>query len=179
MSTEKMNVQGITGTVVNENALAVMGTEGAMTITDELVSSTGKLFSSMPQNTLMEKAAVMNAISNPDFKAADIVNKGSVLLLKNIVMHDVMMVDEKTGEIFEATRCILVTESGKTIAAVSEGVKGSIKRLVQFFGMPQLGGWSEPIPVVIKQQNTRKGNRVYNFEVFTGKLEAKTENVIR
>jgi len=119
------------------------------------------MYCSMVTSTPDAKARLLKAISAPDFRAADIVGKKLVMVM-DIIAHNVQLVSEQTGEITDANRVILVTPSGQTVATVSAGVVSGLSRIMSLFGKAP---WNPPLPLYIEQTNTRKGNRIYNILV--------------
>lgn len=112
--------------------------------------------------TPKSKARIYNAINSPDKKLSECI--GEVLELKNIVAHEVQLIDEETGEVVRVLRTVLIDKNGISYEAVSGGVANSISRLLQIFGQPET--WTEPIKVKAKQKNTRNGNnKVTTLEI--------------
>lgn len=96
------------------------------------------------------------------------------LSITDILAHPVSLLDEKTGEVTDAIRTILIDEEGTAYAAVSEGIRSSITRLVQIAGaLP----WTPSLKMVALQKPTR--NAMY--QVLTIRLltdeEQKTGKV--
>lgn len=112
--------------------------------------------------TPKSKAKIYNAVNSPDKKLSECI--GEVIELKNIVAHEVQLIDEETGEVIRPLRIVLIDKNGVSYEAVSGGVANSISRLLQIFGQPET--WTEPIKVKAKQKNTRNGNnKVTTLEI--------------
>lgn len=104
--------------------------------------------------SMKSKAAIFNAVNSPDRKLSEHI--GEVLRLRDVVAHEVQLLDENTGEVIHALRTVLVTDDGTTYEAVSNGVSNALERIFQIFGQPDQ--WAEPIPVKPIQKQTRNGN---------------------
>lgn len=112
--------------------------------------------------TPKSKANIYNAINSPDMKLSEAI--GEVIEMVHIVAHEVVLVDEETGETIKALRSIICDKNGKTYEAVSGGVANSLMRIIQIFGQPET--WKEPIKVKARQKATRNGNnKVTTLEV--------------
>ena len=112
--------------------------------------------------TPKSKANIYNAINSPDMKLSEAI--GEVIEMVHIVAHEVVLVDEETGETIKALRSIICDKNGKTYEAVSGGVANSLMRIIQIFGQPET--WKEPIKVKARQKATRNcNNKVTTLEV--------------
>lgn len=114
-------------------------------------------YCSMKTDTVEEKQAFFNAISDPDVKLADCIN--TVINVKDIYCETVTLTDEKTGEQSIAPRIVLVDTEGKSYQAVSTGIFNSLRRLMQVFGNPT---WENGLPVKVVQKNIGT-NRLYTL----------------
>jgi hypothetical protein len=101
------------------------------------------------------KMVVYRSLQGQDMKAADI--KDAIFLTMNIVAQDVNLVDEKSGELIPATRCVLLDPEGVSLAFVSEGIRKSLRFLMGLYGSPP---WKTPLPLKLKM-NKRRGAGVY------------------
>lgn len=114
-------------------------------------------YCSMKTETMEEKQAFFNAVSDPDFKLADCIN--TVIKVKDLYCETVTLTDEKTGETSIAPRVVLVDVDGKSYQAVSTGIFNSLRRLMQVFGAPT---WEGGLPVKVVQKNIGT-NRLYTL----------------
>lgn len=85
---------------------------------------------------------------------------GDTIKVRDVVAHRIQVVDTDTGELIDADRIILLSESGEMYAAVSVGMRKSLQVLMQFFGMPT---WTPALTVQIRQVNTKRGFRTYTL----------------
>lgn len=130
----------------------------ALTIPGQELDNQRKPWCSFDPKTREDKAKLYQALTNPENKISDCINK--IIELKDILVEWVEMTDQN-GEIVEQPRCVLFDADGHTYAAVSRGLFNSLHRLCLVFGMPT---WAEPIPVEVKQvQNGER--RFYTLEV--------------
>jgi len=162
MTTENTNVE-----------TSLVAASGSML--EEMSGAAAKFFTTLPQETPLDKAKLMNCLQAPDFKTDEII--GKTFMLKNFIAQNITMVNEETGEITDATRLVLISEKGKSVVAVSKGLFNSVKMLIQIFGLPGNGGWKESIPVMLAQLTVKKG-RTFNLKVVTETVEKTDKNVI-
>ena len=111
---------------------------------------------------MASKAKIFNAINSPEEKIAEHINKP--IMLKDIVAHPIRLIDEKTGEVLDAMRMVLVDENGTGYEAVSSGIVNAVSRILQIFGQPET--WETPIKIVPIQKKTRNGdNKVTTLKI--------------
>ena len=106
-----------------------------------------------------EKARLYRAMTNPDYKIADLINHE--LDLTDVFVEWVEMLDKASGEFDRVPRCVLFDVNGKTYAATSRGIANSLERLAMVYGMPH---WDEPVRVKIKQVQAGE-RRFYTLDV--------------
>ena len=160
---------------IEEKGMVKVEDFAAPTLAQTLTGAASAFYTSLPQESRMEKAQLLNALQSPDHKADEVI--GKTIMLKNFIAQSVPIVDELTGEISDAVRIVLVSEKNESVVFVSKGVFNSVKMLISIFGAPAVGGWAEAIPVKLVQLATKKG-RTYNLVVVTKKVDPKDENVI-
>lgn len=90
-----------------------------------------------------QKIEALSAISNST-PLSEQVNKS--LRLANVVVQQVTLTDDETGEVTDAARTVLVTDSGDAYHAVSKGVLTSIRNILSIAGDPAT--WPAPLEVV-------------------------------
>jgi len=160
----------------NGRTLLVNPKDPAYLLAQFEAGNTGAFFSSIQNPTGDRNVAIKmyNAISDT-LPLREYVN--TPLAITDIMAHPVDLLDEKTGEVVPAIRTILIDQDGTAYAAVSEGIRSSITRLVQVAG--QLP-WSPPLHMIAVQKPTR--NAMYQVltirlltpeEVTTGKVNKK------
>lgn len=98
------------------------------------------------------KKLIYNASNNPTHKIDDYINK--TIMLKDVFVEIIELVNDTTGEMEQAPRIVLIDEKGESFQCVSNGVFGSLKKLIAIFGEPT---YVEPIPVVVKQVKVKRG----------------------
>lgn len=82
-------------------------------------------------------------------------------------VHEVEIMNERTGELVPAIRTVLVDDKGVCYPFASEGVYNGLRLLVHHMGM---GPYIErPVRVVVKEGDTRHGRRYYYLEPFMEK----------
>lgn len=137
-----------------ENAgLATMDVRGAM-------SAGGSAnYSSLKAGTLKEKAALFNAMSNPNHKVGDYINKS--IRVKDVYVEIIDLTDEDTGEVTNAPRIVLIDTDGDSYQAVSKGIFSALSRAIQVFGEPT---WDDGLPIMIRQISLGK-NQMLTFDV--------------
>lgn len=97
------------------------------------------------------KKLIYNASNNPDHKIDDYINK--TIALKDVFVEIIEIADED-GTIEQAPRIVLIDDAGESYQCVSNGVWGSLKKLITVFGEPT---YAEPINVTVKQVKVKRG----------------------
>lgn len=83
-------------------------------------------------------------------------NIGKRIMLRHVVTQPVQSEDERTGEVEEYTRFVLIDEDGTAYAASSSGIQSSLENLFKVFGSPE--GWTEALAVkVVKKKSSKAG----------------------
>lgn len=85
---------------------------------------------------------------------------GEVVPVKWWYVQQVQIFDDATRESIDAFRCVLMRPDTTSIAFVSTGVLRSLQSMVEAIGP---GPYDPAINVVIKQDETRRGRRVYSI----------------
>lgn len=97
--------------------------------------------------------------TGPDCKkASDAINK--VIRLKWFYCHKVELVSDKTGEITESARCVLIERDETAYAFVSAGLARDLIRLIDAFGK---GPYPDGIPLMIRQLDLKNQRRTYQL----------------
>ena len=112
------------------------------------------IYSSVTAETRDEKLAVFDAVSNSE-SLEDMV--GKAIDVENIIIQPVEMNDEKTGEVRDANRIVLITDEGKAYGCVSSGVETSIKNLFAIVGSAP---W---VPAIRFEVTKKQGRNGYKF----------------
>lgn len=133
----------------NETAMIPVTAESNL-----MTTSKAGFYCSFDISTQDGKARLFNAMSNPDERIAEHINEE--IIISDVYAEMVDITDEKTGEITSAPRLILINPEGVSYVAVSTGVYGDVKRLLQIFGEPS--SWEKPIRVKVKQVPIKKGS---------------------
>ena len=130
---------------------------------EQLKNPQGNFFCTIKDDgTRKSKVAIYNAINMTEDSLADHINE--VLEITDVIAFPVSLVDENTGEVFQALKTILIDKNKKSYGAVSQGITNSLSRIFSIVGMPP---WTdEPIKMKIKQIKTRNGdNKVNTIEL--------------
>lgn len=105
------------------------------------------------------KAALFNAMNNPDKRLSDMINKQ--IAIRDLYMEMVQCAGDG-GEILNLPRIVLIDDKGISYQCVSTGIFGCMKKLVAMYGEPT---WKEPIKVSVLQKKTRRGYNVLTLAV--------------
>lgn len=125
-------------------------------------SGNADMYCSLKAESFESKASIYNALNSPDAKISECINM--VLEIRDVIAHEVQLVDQNTGEFTNCLRTILVDKDGKTYQAVSVGVANSLNRIFQIFGEPST--WTKPLKLKPVQKVTNNGtNKVTLLEV--------------
>jgi NACalpha-BTF3-like transcription factor len=120
-------------------------------------------YTSIDRSTLEGKAKVFKALGNSDYSLKNVAEK-KVMLITDIVAHNVELVNEQTGLAETADRIIMVMEDGQTVSGCSKGFKSSITNMLAVYGKPP---FSPALPLVVMCVQTRKGRETFNLMVAT------------
>lgn len=110
------------------------------------------MYTSMKCDTPDEQKTFFNAMSAPDYRLSDFINKE--IVIKDVFFEYVDVTNEN-GETYSAPRIVLTDIKGKTYTCVSVGIMSAIKRLFMVYGAPT---WEDGITVEVKQVSKGKYN---------------------
>lgn len=105
------------------------------------------------------KAELYNAMNNADVQIGDHI--GQIINMRDIIVEPVEIVNDETGEMEKAPRCIIIDTEGHSYTSTSTGIYNALRRLCNVFGSPS---WPNGLPVKVRQINTRGGRRVYTLD---------------
>lgn len=121
-------------------------------------------YCSLVANSEDEKLTLYNAMNNPDFRLADMINE--IINVKDVFVEVVHCTNRKTGEITSCPRIVLIDEAGASYQCVSIGVFSALKKLFSVFGEPST--WTSSIPIKVKQL-TKGERKMLTLEVVKNK----------
>ena len=101
-----------------------------------------------------EMLALFNATNNTATKISDHINEE--IQLSNYFLQNVVMTDMNTGEIQNATRCVLIDTNGVSYGCTASGIFNALKKLVFLFGEAE--SWIAPISIKIRQIPVARGS---------------------
>lgn len=123
--------------------------------------STGMTYCSFNSETPEEKFALYTAMNNPTFSVEEKLN--CTIYLQDVYAEAVQFINEKSGEVTDGVRIVLIDNEGNSYGCCSKGIFSAIKKLIQVFGAPT---WEEPIAVQPYQASTRNGNnKIYSLRI--------------
>lgn len=132
------------------NSLVLMEEDSG--IAGKLMSRTAMVCTMKPQDDA-ERAALFNAMNNPEKRLRECVNM--TLMIKDVFCEEVEILDKKTGELKRCPRIVLIDENLIGYQCVSMGVFSALKKIIRLYGEPT---WETPIPLEVKL--IAKGERV-------------------
>lgn len=138
---------------IQNNSVAVMNRyadEGFSIVAD--MTSAQTQFCSMKAESKEEKAALYNAMNNPDKRIGDCINM--TIAARDLYIEVVNCTNEETGEVTACPRIVIIDDKGVSYQAVSIGIYSALKKVIQVFGVPT---WDEPVRLEVKQ--ITKGSR--------------------
>lgn len=109
---------------------------------------------------LADAKAIYSALTGDAPALGDFI--GKEFPLSGYVIHPTETVDSETGEVLNLERVVLIGPKGEMLGCVSDGIRRCVMGLVAVFGP---GPWTTPLPVVVRQKNTRAGRRFYTLEL--------------
>nr|DAP12939.1 MAG TPA: Single stranded DNA binding protein [Caudoviricetes sp.] len=139
-------------TTATENTAAIERMDDNINFIVDLTSRTTQ-YSSMVADTPEQKAALFNAMNNPDYRLGDCINQ--TIKVKDVFVEVVNCTNEKTGEVQLCPRIVLIDDTNKGYQCVSIGIFSALKKLFGVYGEPFT--WTTPVPVTVKQ--ITKGER--------------------
>ena len=140
--TDSTNLPARASGVSTDNKLAGISGERAM------------FHSSFDRTTPEGKIQTYDAMSNA-VPVAD--HLGETINFVHFAAMVVEIADDKTGELNEAIRVILIDDKGVAYAAVSDGLLRSLQNIVSIFGDPST--WDAPLPIQVVEERGRSGFR--------------------
>lgn len=98
---------------------------------------------------------ILLAMQDADYSLIDYMDEhpGAVLLLQDVLIHNIQLTDEETGELKTEPRTVLIDVDGKRYASVSRGVIGSLQKIFPLFGIPP---YDPPMAITARRVKTRK-----------------------
>ncbi len=103
-----------------------------------------------------KQIAAIGAATCMDFD--DVQDSG--IQIHQFYVHQVQFVDEKTGEVNEGIRTVLIPKVGPPFACVSDGIARDLAGIIRTFGF---GPYEPPISVMPVSIKTRKGRKTYRL----------------
>lgn len=116
------------------------------------------VYCTVDDSTMDGKRKLYHYKNRPDHNISDFINKE--IRIKDIyidVNARVQKDGDNAGVVENKPRTILIDDNGESyIAGVSIGIYQAVKEIIRTFGDPKT--WVEPLPVVVVQVKTPKGN---------------------
>lgn len=131
------------------NDVDVYGGSATENAIDKLASGKQTVFSTLKGDDAATRAVVWEATTN-SVPLAENLNKKIELV--NVVMQVIDMADEKTGEIQQVPRTVLLAKDGTAYHAISQGIFKSVENIFGILGMPDT--WPAPLGVKALRQGT-------------------------
>ena len=141
----------------NTSAIAVIedSAVSAATLSNEIANlSHGQVsvFSTITGTDHASKIEVLDAMGN-SVPLDD--NIGKVINLKNVVVQQIEMADQATGELRSQPRITLIDADGTSYHVISNVVFKDLKNFFGILGMP--ANWPAPLPVVAESSKATVG----------------------
>ena len=128
---------------------------------DSLMNPGSKFYCSIKNDGSRASAIkIFNAINSAEEKLDDHINE--VLKIVDVVAHPITITDEKTGELIETVRVVLIDEKGNGYAAVSEGIMSSLTKMFAIVGQPS---YNPPLSLKVVKQQTRSGFKTNTIQL--------------
>lgn len=122
-----------------------------------------QFYSTVKTEDFKDKVKVFNAINNTDGSLSDLI--GEKIKLKDVIAHPVTIQQDDKDNPVDCVRIVIITESGKSYGAVSDGIVNSLQKIFAIFGRPS---YEPGLDVVVRQKKTRLGWTTLTLEVLTG-----------
>ncbi len=146
----------------NQEATQVEDNQSSeVAVVNNSISDQAAIFGNAPALTMWTSLAADNkigklaAMQDADYQLMTYFddNPGSFINLKDVLIHNVQIADEDTGELIQQARTVLIDDKGKTYASVSGGVIGSLQKIFAIFGPPT---YIPPMKITARRVKTRK-----------------------
>lgn len=151
MENTNNSINPFNGETVAEQTHALMVMDDGTSMIADLTSRQ-TAFCSLEADSPKAKALLFKAMNNPDKRIGDCINMD--IKVKDIFCEVVTCTNQQTGERQLCPRIVLIDDKGIGYQAVSLGIYGAVKKMIQVFGLPS---WDEPLTVTVKQ--ITKGER--------------------
>lgn len=148
-----------------QNALAVQnGTVSTFAMDDNEdfiadLTTRQQTFCSLIPKTEEEQDILFTAMNCPENRIKDCINME--IEIKDIYAEVVQCTNEKTGKKESAPRIVLIDSQGVGYQAVSIGIFGAVKKLLQAYDNPAV--WKAPKKFIIKQISKGTDKSVLTF----------------
>lgn len=129
-----------------------------------LTQGSGNISTSVDMTTEEGKVKVFAAMQDSE-KIEDHLNED--INLSDIIMQNVEILNEQTGEMDPAVRTTLIDDKGKSYTATSAEIVKSLRTLIGIWGEPK--GWKKPIKIKMTTGKSRKGRRFFTLSPSLGK----------
>ena len=128
---------------------------------DALNNPGASFFCSIPNDgSRAATVAIYNAINNKGESLDD--HKGEVINMVNVAAHPVSLTDEKTGEVINALRMVIIDDQGRNFDAVSQGIASSMEKIFAIVGPAP---FDPPLAIKVVEQKTRSGFKTNTIEL--------------
>ena len=138
--------------------LDVVGSHSVSADIEALKNGSVAVYSSFKADSFEDRISIVKAMANS--KPLDEF-LGKTINLRNFIVQSIDMADEKTGEMREAPRVILIDDQGNSYHAISHGIMSALTNVVAVVGEPST--WPQAIAVKPTQEKTRAGFRVFTL----------------
>ncbi len=160
--TKKIEEMDITENNMQDTINEVSTQHEKQSIASEFANANNEVFTSIINDGSIEsKSKVFNAMGDTDYALGDKLNE--TINMVDFLVHSVTMEDDRTGELVNASRCVIIDDKGKSYGTVSTGVKSSILKIFQTFGNPNT--WTNPLPIQAFEKKGRKGYKFIAIKV--------------
>jgi len=131
--------------------------------------SSGRItgYSSITGTDFASRKAVIKAMTSAT-PVADIL--GKTINLKDVVIQEVSLVNERTGELQAVPRITLIDADGSAYSATSDVLYKDVKTFFTILGTPN--HWPEPVAVVVNKEKAKGAGHYFSLS-FADDVAAK------
>lgn len=119
-----------------------------------------QMYSTVRGEDKASKLRVLAAITDSEALSDHLREK---IELKDFIIQVIQMPDEKTGEVNDVPRVVLLAADGKAYHAISSGILQSLRNYVGVLGDPNT--WDEPVAVTCDEVKGRNGYRFMTLKL--------------
>lgn len=143
----------------NEALEVITPAAAATAMIAEFETDIPSFFCSFKAETVEEKAALYNAMNDPDVQIADHI--GQMINMRDIIIEAIDLLNEE-GELHTVPRCTIIDVDGNSYSSTSIGIYNALRKISGIFHKSH---FENGLPVRVKQLSLEGGRRTYTLNL--------------